>query len=181
MVQKFEKSPIVSISASVFISSLIWSSLIWSFATPSFAAEDWKGQPTSHDYQVGGLAGLGVIDSSGGAAVLGTVARRIAPNGFIPDINNVAWIEAEVGPLFTSGTSAFFYSAHLRLDFTKDDTWTFYAIGGLGGNIQSSKLGGHFELYPRFGIGTLWDVGAPFKIRGEVSHELIGVGVTFSL
>lgn len=175
----FNKNTKISKSASMLIAIFLSFS---SFASlVSLAAEDWKGQPADHDYQLGALTGLGVIDSSGGAAVLGTVARRIAPHGFIPDINNVAWIEAEVGPLFTSGTSAFFYSAHLRLDFTKDDTWTFYAIGGLGGNIQSSKLGGHFELYPRFGIGAFWDVGAPFKIRGEVSHELIGVGVTFSL
>ena len=167
--------PISSIQIST---SFLFSVLILSAS--ALAAEDWKGQSPDHDFQLGGLVGLGVIDSSGGAAVLGTLAKRIAPHGFIPEINNVAWIEAEVGPLFTSGTAAFFYSTHVRLDFIKDETWTYYFLGGLGGNIQSSKLGGHFELYPRFGMGALWDVGAPFKIRAEVSHELIAVGVTFS-
>src|SRR5262249_22297313 len=137
----------------------------------SSRAEDWKGKPTPANFGFGALAGLGVIDSTGGFALMGTAARKLFQPGFVPDLNDTVWIEAEVGPMFTSGATAFMYSAHLRWDFEKDPIWTFYALGGLSGSITPASLGSHFELFPRFGAGALWTVSPLFQLRGELSHE----------
>jgi hypothetical protein len=143
--------------------------------------EDWKGAPDPSGASFGGLAGLGVVDSSGGFAVLGTASTKIAKDGWLADVNESVSAEGAAGAVFFSGSSVFAYSLHLRWDFKKDETWTFYALGGVGGNIQGSDLGSHFELFPRFGVGTFYDAGLPFLIRGELSHELIAVGVNFPI
>ncbi len=149
--------------------------------TPVTSTEDWKGTPDSSHASLGAFTGLGVVDSHAGFALLGTASTKIAQDGWITDVNDSVSAEAYVGPVFTSGTSAFAYSLHLRWDFKKDESWTFYGLGGLGGKIQSGALGGHFELFPRFAVGAFYDAGLPFLIRAEVSHELIGVGINFRL
>ena len=145
-------------------------------ATP---AEDWKGPADSSVVQLGALAGLGVLDAQSGFALLGTAAGKILKNGFIPNINNSAWIEAEVGPLFTQGEVALQYSLHLRWDFQKDAHWTFYALGGVGGDFTGQDLGSRFIMLPRFAAGAFYKFNELFLVRGEISHELTAVGVTF--
>lgn len=145
------------------------------------AEEDWKG--TSVDTQVafGGLTGLGMVDSSGGFALMATASKKVISRGFVPDLNDSVWIEGMAGPVFLSGATALGYSAHLRWEFVKDPTWTFYALGGAGGNYLSVNGTSRFELFPRFGIGALWNLYAAFQLRGEISHEFTLVGVSFPL
>src|SRR5207244_3632515 len=69
--------------------------------------EDWKGTPETNRFEVGVLSGLGVVDSSAGFALLPTAAAKILDHGFIGDINNTAFIETEMGPLFLSGRTPF--------------------------------------------------------------------------
>ncbi len=147
----------------------------------SVASEDFKGSSPAGEYTFGLIGGLGVLDSSAGFAVIGNAAKKIIHQGFVPEINNQVWVEFEAGPLFVSGSSAFIYSAHLRWDFHKDQTWTFYGLGGLGGNITGEKLGSHWELFPRFGVGAFCKVNPQITLRGELSHELFVAGVSFSL
>lgn len=129
----------------------------------------------TNSLDAGFLMGLGIIDTSAGFALLGTISQKAVPDGFIPDINDSASIEFQGGPVFMSGATPFMYSAHLRWDFHKDEKWSFYSLGGLGGNITGDR----FALHPRFGAGAIAAVHNFFSLRGEVSHELIGVGMTF--
>ena len=148
-------------------------------ANASGAVEDFKGKPRDIEFTVGGLAGLGIIDSTAGFALLGTAAKKIINHGFVADINNQVFLETALGPVFAAGTTTFFYSLHLRWDFEKDQEWTFFALGGLGGDVTGDKLGNHWELFPRFGVGALWHMNPTLTLRGEISHELIALGVSF--
>jgi hypothetical protein len=144
--------------------------------------EDWKGKVDPSDLSLGALAGMGILDSSAGFALLGTLSKKIDYDGWVPDIANSVSLEAEAGPLWVSGATAFQYSLHLRADFQRDADWTFYALGGLGGNVTPRVLGDRFILFPRFGIGAFYNVaGTSIAIRGEVSHELIAAGVHLPL
>ena len=80
------------------------------------------------------MAGLGVAGNSLGFGLNFAAAFKILHQGFIDDVNDQVFIELIGGPLFVSGTVAGFYGAHLRWEFHKNDMWTFYALGGLGGN-----------------------------------------------
>ncbi len=141
--------------------------------TPAFA-EDWKGEPDGIGFDFGGLVGLGIVDSSSGVATIGTLSRKIISKGFVPDISNSVSVEGQFGPIFIPQHTAWFYSAHLRWDFNKSPAWTFYGLGGFGGNIMSSRV----EIFPRLGAGAIWKVDQLVWLRGEVSHELTAVGVT---
>lgn len=147
----------------------------------SAQAEDWKGPIEEPEVRVGVLMGLGILDSSGGATLLGTISRKIVTKGFAPEINNCVSIEGEAGPISVLGNGALAYSAHLRWDFQKNDEWTFYALGGVGGNITGAGLGNRFLLFPRFGVGAFWTLNEKFALRGELSHELTAIGVSFNL
>ena len=147
-----------------------------SFSVTAFAEDDFKGKSSPNEFDVGGMTGLGVVDSSAGLAIVGTISHKIIDRGFIPDINDAVAIEAQLGTVLFLGAGVFTYSAHLRWDFTQNADWTFYALGGLGGNITSVTLGSHFELFPRIGAGAFWKIAENFSLRAEVSHELIGVG-----
>jgi hypothetical protein len=140
------------------------------------ASDDWKGQNETSEFSIGALGGVGIVDSHVGFSLLGNVAKKIIPNGFVPDVTNSVWLEAEAGPLFAASATTFAYSIHLRWDFVKDQMWTFYALGGLAGFSEPDSLGGHFELFPRFGVGALWKMFEGFDVRFEVSHELMAVG-----
>lgn len=143
--------------------------------TSALGSEDWKGPADPADIRLGALAGLTIIDSSAGFGLIGTASKRIAPDGFVPGITNPVSIEAEVGPSWNASQTLFWYSAQLRWDFQKDDTWTIYALGGFGGNIVNSR----FEFYPRFGVGAFYKINSMISLRGEASHELTAVGVSF--
>lgn len=144
-------------------------------------AEDFKNPSNSPDLTVAALGGLGVIDSTAGFALVGAVGKKILPEGFVSGITNPVFIEAELGPMFAKGATSLLYSGHLRWDFEKDQAWTFFAIGGLGGNITGEKLGNHFQLFPRFGVGAMATLTNNVVVRGEISHEMILAGVSFGL
>jgi hypothetical protein len=105
--------------------------------------------------------------------------------GFAPDISNQVFVELQAGPFTTSRGSAFLYSAHLRWDLMLNQDWIFYGLGGLGGNKQGADLGNQFQLLPRFGVGALLNLERqthlPVDLRGELSRELIAVGVQVRL
>ncbi len=153
------------------------------------AEKAFKGQPPPYQFNLGGLAGLGVVDSRPGFSLMGTAAVKIMNHGFAEDINNQVFLEAAFGPLFVSGGTAFQYSFHLRWDFVKDEDWTFYGLGGLGGVITGSSyspipLGptkASSMFYPRFGIGAMWGLFDIASLRVELSHELIALGIVFML
>ena len=149
------------------------------FSTTAFAQteEAWKGAPDPSRFHVGALAGLGIMDSSAGFEILGTISKKIVDVGFAPDINNSVSMELQAGPLLIHSTTVFAYSTHLRWDFKKNVNWTFYAVAGLGGHITGASLGSRFLLFPRFGAGLIRHLGlnAP-ALRLELSHERISLG-----
>ncbi|OFZ18272.1 MAG: hypothetical protein A2X94_07495 [Bdellovibrionales bacterium GWB1_55_8] len=147
------------------------------FASAEEAEENWKGASDPAQFHLGALTGLGILDSSAGFEVLGTLSRKIVPQGFVPDISNSVSIEIQAGPIFIHSTTAFSYSAHLRWDFRKDAAWTFYSVAGLGGSITGESLDNRFLLFPRFGAGVIrtFNENAP-SIRFEVSHERLSLG-----
>jgi hypothetical protein len=151
-----------------------------SFPSRHVFAEDWKTYYDRSEMTLGGLAGLAIIDSSAGFTVLGTISKKILAKGFVPDISNSVSIEAMIGPAFVSGTTAVMYSGQLRWDFEKDDVWTLYAIGGAGGNYLSVGGNSRVEFMPRFGVGAFWCWSEFVRFRGEIAHDLIGVGVNFA-
>jgi len=151
-----------------------------SYETVQDSGEDWKGSPDPESWNAGGLLGLAIFDGRAGFSFLGSVARKIVDRGFVPDINNQVFIEAELGPFFIEGENGVFVSAHLRWDFRKDDRWKFFALGGVGSQITGSGLGDAFRVYPRLGLGTMLSITPILSLRGEVSHEAVLVGPAFA-
>ncbi len=147
--------------------------------------EDWKWPLAEHEWTAAVIPGVGIINNSAGFALQGAIARKIMHQGFAPDMNNQVFVEVQAGPYTTGGGSALLFSTHLRWDLTLNGDWTFYALGGLGGNVTSERLGDQFQLLPRFGVGGVLDIerqtGVPIGIRGEFSRELIGIGVQFRI
>lgn len=143
-------------------------------------AENWKGKLDPQKYQLGALAGLGIVNSDVGFSLLGTVARKILDEGFVPDISDTAWIEIAVGPIFMEGDTVFFYSTHLRWDFMKDEQWTFYSLVGLSGQIRDTPVGNDFMMFPRVAAGALLKINPTVALRGELSHELVNIGAVLS-
>ncbi len=147
--------------------------------------EDWKWPLAEHEWTAAVIPGVGIINNSAGFALQGAIAKKIMHQGFAPDINNQVFVEVQAGPYTTGGGSALLFSTHLRWDFTLNGDWAFYALGGLGGNVTSERLGDQFQLLPRFGVGGILDIerqtGVPIGIRGELSRELIGIGVQFRI
>ena len=146
-----------------------------------FNGDPWKGQPDRSDFDFGALTGLGFVQGSPAFALVGTASRKIDYAGFIDGIRNSLSIEGQLGPMFLKGSSAFTYSAHLRWDFKRDEIWTYYALGGLGGYVTGSRLGDQFALFPRFGVGAFWQISPIVRIRFELSHELSAVGVALPI
>ena len=144
--------------------------------TSAQAAEDWKGSPRDSSWGAGVVTGLAVVDGVYGFGLQGQVSRKIVHRGFAEDINNQVWIELGLGPVVASGLWGWNYAIQLRWDFHRDETWSFFALGGLGGTV----VGASGRLFPRFGLGTLYHVVDNLAVRGEISHELIAGGVSFS-
>ncbi len=147
--------------------------------------EDWQWPLAEHDWTVAVIPGVGVINNSAGFTLQGAIARKLMHHGFAPDMNNQVFLEAQAGPMTTGNGSALLFSAHIRWDLTLNGDWTFYGLGGLGGNITSERLGDQFQLLPRFGVGAVLDIERqtrlPIGLRGELSRELIGIGVQFRI
>jgi hypothetical protein len=150
-------------------------------AKPTVKAEEWKGVDRSSDFDAGALAGLGLLDGSAGFALIGTVAQRISKRGFISEINDEVFVEAQLGPLFMSQGTALVYGAHLRWDFHKNESLSLYALGGFGGMVLGSSLGSRVEFYPRVGLGAFFHLTENVTIRTEFSHELIAAGVMIEI
>ncbi len=144
-----------------------------------WGAEDWKGAPYKNELDVSAQGGLGILDGTAGFEMRGSIAKKIIDRGFVPDLNDQVYIEAQPGILLIDGTSAFTYSVHLRWDFHKNEEWTLFALGGFGGAITGATLGNRFEFFPRFGIGARWDAFERVSFRFDLSHEFTGVGVMF--
>jgi len=145
----------------------------------SGSTEYWKGNTPDTAYSFGALGGLAILSGSAGGAIIGTFSALIEEQGFVPEINNQVSFEAQAGPLFVSGDVAFFYSLHLRWDFHRDEKWAYYAIGGIAGSIEDQIGGSRWLIYPRVGLGALMKIKDTLSLRGEVSHEIMAVGVQF--
>jgi hypothetical protein len=142
---------------------------------------DWKGTPEPSPFSLGALAGFGLVNYTGGFTLLPTASAKIAKDGWLADVNDAVSIEAGLGPIFITGATSLFYTAHLRWDFQKDRNWIFYAIGGVAGFNTSTALGDDFQIFPRFGVGAMYDMQLPVLFRFELSHELIALGVNIPL
>lgn len=142
--------------------------------------EPFKGASDGTQFMAGFGAGLGIISGQPAFDVLGFVAKKIVDRGFVPDINDSVWVELQTGPAITQGVLAIPYSAHLRWDFTRDEQWTFFATGGLGGTVVGiSAPSTRVEIFPRFGVGALLHIFPGIALRGDLSHEFTGVGAAF--
>lgn len=144
-------------------------------------AEDWKVPEDNHYYNVGVLSGLGMIDNRVGLSVLGTAAMKLLPQGVIPNISNSIWMEVEIGPVFLSNATALAFAADARWDFVKDHFWTLFAVGGVGGNVLTLNNDRRYELVPRFGVGAFYKISPLVQLRGEIAHDIIGVGLNLLL
>jgi hypothetical protein len=150
--------------------------------TVSTPKEDWKGPPSDAEFTFGAMAGLGMVDPDAGLGLLLNGAKKIYHQGFVPDINNQVFLELTLGPVFAANHVPFVYGIHLRWDFQKDEQWTFYGFGGLGGNIARSTTGGsRFLLFPQFGGGAFYHFDSRFSARGEVSHEWTTLGISCAI
>jgi hypothetical protein len=144
-------------------------------------AEQWKGKPYNHQFQFAFLPGLGLIGQSAGLSLNAAVSFKILHTGFLADVNDQAYLELFGGPCFFGSVTAAIYSAHLRWDFHKNDFWSFYALGGVGGSFGGAGAPGFTTFHPRFGVGALWNLFEFVSFRAEVSHEFTGFGMVYLL
>ncbi len=148
------------------------------------AGENWKGHTETPPYEFGALSGMSIFGSNSNWSILGSAAYLINPKGWVDDVDNRVWVELELGPSFFSSNSisqtGVQYSAHLRWDFTMNEYWTFYGLGGVGGYVLPSYLGGGLALHPRFGAGVEYQTKTALMFRGEVSAEFIGLGAALN-
>lgn len=143
--------------------------------------EEWKGPRRDPLVGFGVQWGMGIFDDSVGFIVLPHFSRMIFPKGFIEDISNEVFAELQAGPLFVKSETVFAYSLHMRWDFNRNNIWTYYALGGLGGMIVPDELGDSWRHYVRLGVGALWRPVHAFDVRFEASHEWITVGMNWEL
>jgi hypothetical protein len=143
----------------------------------SASGEDYKSYHPANNFTLGGSAGLGLVDTHAGFTLIGNLATKVVKDGFVPDIVNPVFLEAEFGPTFVSGATFWMYSTHLRWDFVKDPKWTLFALGGIGGNFGSNRYGDRVALHPRFGVGAFYALDT-IDLRFEFSHELITIGAS---
>ena len=148
------------------------------------AAEPWKGHTEVSPVEVGLMSGLSLYGKDANWGVLATGAYLIDAQCWASDIDNRVWIEGEAGPAFFGvnghNQTGFQYSVHLRWDFTYNEYWTFYGLGGLGGFVLPSSLGSSFTIHPRFGAGVEYQTKTPLMFRGEVSQDFMGVGIALN-
>jgi hypothetical protein len=162
------------LSTSVLLATLF-------ISTASFAYENWKGHTEVSPVEVGLLTGTSFYGSSANWAVLATGDYLFKKDGFLDDIDDRVWLEVQMGPAFfsSSGSShtGLQYAAQMRWDFTFNEYWSFYSVGGFGGFILPDVYGGNFTLHPRFGLGTEYQTKTALLFRGEVASDFIGIGV----
>lgn len=132
-------------------------------------ADDWKSVNRNHELDASIMIGPSV---GTGFGLVGTIAKTLG-TGLIPDVEETPSIELQLGPILGSGFVH--YTLAMRWDFHKDKTWSFYGLGGLGGVFAST-----FFIYPRAALGAMYWLLHNIALRGEFSHELLGVGVTMT-
>jgi len=154
-------------------------------STSSFAGENWKGHTETSPVEIGAITGLSLYGTQTAWAFLVTGAYLIQPKGWLTDIDNRVWLEMEAGPAFFPSSDGFIgtpfeYSAHLRWDFTYNEFWTFYGLGGISGYSFRNFQGNTFSAHPRFGVGAEYQTKSPLMFRGELSAEFMGVGIALN-
>ncbi|MCB0403423.1 MAG: hypothetical protein KDD51_01460 [Bdellovibrionales bacterium] len=147
------------------------------FSHYSPAAEEWKGDPLQTNLSFAAMAGAGVIGGTVGFGLTGAIAVKIAHEGFIPDINDQVFLEFQGGPLFLAPSAAAVYGLFMRWDFHKNDDFSLYSLGGVGGTVNPTRV------YPRVALGMIYRLSGDLALRAELSHEFIGAGIAidFSL
>lgn len=143
--------------------------------------EYWKGPRSTHDWDFSFSSGLGLLSGNAGIPMIVSGAKKIDHEGFVPDINNQVFIEAQTGPLFIKSETVWLWSAHLRWDFERDEQFRYFAFAGLGGNFVPKSLGDRSEFFPRVGLGMFYSITKELKARVDVSHEWVTAGVTLAL
>lgn len=162
----------------------VLASFCFSGAANADFSEKWKGRTEVPPLEFGMLGGAAFLGKDVNWSVLMTGAYQIQSEGWADDLDDRVWVEVEAGPSFMStpvgNQSGFQYSVHLRWDFTYDERWNFYALGGLGGFGLPRGLGSSFILRPRLGAGVQFQTKAALIFRGEVSSEFLGAGFGFN-
>jgi hypothetical protein len=153
-------------------------------AQPSLAYELWKGNTEVRPIEVGLLTGLSLYGTSANWSVLGTGAYLLKDKGLIDEIDDRVWVEVEMGPAFfstgASSQTGLQYSTHVRWDFTFNEYWNFYSLGGLSGFLLPKYYNSSFTIHPRFGVGAQYQTKTALMFRGEISAEFMGFGVAFN-
>ena len=154
------------------------------FSFTARAAEPWKGHTQVSPVELGLLTGFSLYGTDTNWSVLATGAYLLNEKGFAEDLDNRIWLELEMGPAFfstgQSSQTGLQYSAHLRWDFTLNEYWTFYGLGGLGGYVLPSFLKNTFLIHPRFGAGAEYQTKTALLFRGELSQDFMGLGIALN-
>lgn len=165
--------------------------LMFASSTPARAQtkyyEPWKGQTITSPIELGAMSGAAFYGNDVNWSVLLTAAYLIDDSGWAQDLDDRLWVELELGPSFfdlpnvlNSSETAMQYSAHLRWDFTYNEYWTFYGLGGIGGYALPKALGSGFTIHPRFAAGVQYQTKAAMMFRAELSAEFVGAGIGFN-
>jgi hypothetical protein len=171
--------------------SFVVMAILWGFvcALPAAQAqtqfkEEWKGHTVVSPLELGILGGAAPFGTDVHWSVLMTGAVLLEETGWADDLDDRIWIELQAGPAFFDlpggSQSGFQYSAHLRWDFTYNEFWNFYGLGGLAGFKLPSGLGNSLTVRPRFGVGVQYQTKAALMFRAELSAEFIGAGIGFN-
>jgi hypothetical protein len=148
------------------------------------AAENWKGQTSVRPIELGLMGGAAIYGNDVSWGVLPSVAYLLKDRAFVSDLDDRVWGEIQLGPTFfytrNSNQTGLQYSAHLRWDFSYNEIWTFYALGGLSGYSLPASRGGSLTIHPRFGTGVQYQTKTALILRGEISAEFIGMGASFN-
>lgn len=148
--------------------------------------EPWKGKTVTAPIEIGALSGANFYGSEVNWSVLLTGAYLIAEDGWANDLDDRVWVEVEAGPSFfgvpnsIDSQTGLQWSTHVRWDFTYNEYWNFYALGGFGGYGLPRALGNGFTFRPRFGAGVQYQTKVALMFRAEISAEFIGAGIGFN-
>jgi len=147
----------------------------------SFAYEVWKGKTEVSPIEVGLMTGASIYGPSTNWGVLASGAYLFKKDGFLDEIDDRVWLEVQMGPSFFSALGSSHtglqYNAQMRWDFTYNEYWTFYSVGGFGGFVLPDAIGGGFNIHPRFGLGAEYQTKTALMFRGEIAGDFMGVGV----
>ena len=145
------------------------------------AGELWKGVSAENRWQVGGILGLGLSGKESSSNVLLSGSTVIHQSGFIDEINDRAWLDLEVGPSFFTQGTGFLFNALFRMDFTMNDSWTFFASGGLGSTSLPKGVTASGEslltIYPHIVLGAFYRLTDMVSMKMQISHAITGFGV----